>query len=208
MPRWGATLVVALVLAWGAAGAGAGAAAAQAGVEGAIGDIDAFWAGAFAEAGWPYSSPGVVAITELTETECGVFTPWIVAGYCPLDGTIYYSALVAGEIAARGDDFALTTIIAHEWGHHAQFLLGQFDVGSFELEQQADCLAGAYAQDAAVRGVISTAEISEAVRVTALSGDASWLPEDAPGAHGSGPQRATAFMNGYTGGIDGCGLEM
>lgn len=199
----------AAVLALTIFGAGAGLpAAAQAGIEAEFGQIDGFWAGVFAETGVPYSSPGVEAIESNRATECGVFSPWIVAGYCPLDGTIYYSAPLAAEIAASGDGFALTTIIAHEWGHHAQFLLGQFDVPSFALEQQADCLSGAYAQDAAARGAIDTGEVVEAVRVAALSGDASWLPQDAPGAHGSGPQRANAFMDGYVGGIGGCGLEV
>lgn len=208
MKRVGAALGVVLWLASAWIGLGAGPAAAQVALDADIGGIDAFWTDTFAEAAVPYWSAGVVAIETNTETECGTFSPWIVAGYCPLEGTIYYSAPIAREITATGDDFALTTIIAHEWGHHVQFLRGQFDGSSFALEQQADCLAGAYTQRAAALGQIDTSEVMEAVRIAAISGDASWLPQDAHGAHGSGPQRANAFMDGYLGGVAGCGLGL
>ncbi len=182
--------------------------AAQSGSAGFAADIDAFWAASFAASGAPYSSPGVVPIESDLATECGVFSPWIIAGYCPLDGTIYYSAPIAQEILAAGDPFALVTIVAHEWGHHVQWLAGAFYQPSYQLEQQADCLAGAYTQDAAARGVIDTSSIIQAVSVSAQSGDATWLPQDAPGAHGSGNDRAQAFIGGYTGGIGNCGLPL
>jgi len=182
------------------------AVAAQANGPAVIADIDAYWAGQFAAAGQPYSSPEVVAVEQSIETGCGTFVPAIVAGYCPLDGTIYYSAPAARDLSATNGDFAWVTILAHEWGHHAQsrFLLG--GPPTRESELQADCLAGAYANDAAARDLIDTGQLTEAVAIAAQSGDASWLPEDAPGAHGSGPERASAFSRGYVSGIGGCDL--
>jgi len=210
MPRSAATLGVALlfVLVATTATFAPSMAAAQVGTDAAIAEIDAFWAGTFAEAGRSYSSPGVVGVDDAVATECGTFGAWIIGGYCPLDGTIYYSAQAARDLEATGDGFAWVTILAHEWGHHAQWLLGLGGPPTRDLELQADCLAGAYANAAAAGGLIDTGELTEAVAVAAESGDASWLPEDAPGAHGSGPERATAFMRGYVGGVGNCDLAL
>ena len=47
------------------------AAAAQSTVEGVVGDIDAFWAQQFANAGLTYTSPHLVAVDTAMDTDCG-----------------------------------------------------------------------------------------------------------------------------------------
>ncbi|MDP9363734.1 MAG: neutral zinc metallopeptidase [Chloroflexota bacterium] len=171
-------------------------------------DVDGFWGGTFALGGWAYSAPTVVPFGGTISSVCGVLdASWGPGFYCPPEGTIYLSTLYADALLAAGDDFAWTTIVAHEWAHHVQVLLG-IPYGGVGSELQADCLAGAYTQDAAARGVLDANDVNEAYRLSALSGDANWLPQDAPGAHGSGGDRLGAFLNGYQGGVAGCGIAV
>ena len=173
-----------------------------------IADVDAFWAGTFGAAGLAYESPGIVAVDAPVETACGPIDPyWVPGAYCAPDGTIYYSIGWYDQFLALGEDFAWVVLVAHEWGHHVQTLLGVEWTPNASFELQADCLAGAYVQSAEARGILPPSAVAEAVRLAALIGDASWLPADAP-EHGSGAERAIAFMNGYQGGAGACGLPL
>ena len=173
-----------------------------------VADIDAFWAGVFAAGGVPYASPGVVALDAPIQAGCGWIDPaWGPAAYCGLDGTIYASGPWYAQLQSAGDGFAWTTILAHEWGHHVQLLLGIPYTVDGASELQADCLSGAYAADAGARGLLDSGALSQAIRLSALAGDPNWLPVDAP-AHGSGADRANAFTDGYFGGVAGCGIPL
>ncbi len=183
-----------------------------------IDDIDAFWARAFATAGIPYTAPTVVAVDAPIESACGWFDPAAGPGaYCPIDQTIYDAASWRDQLVAGGAEFAWLTVIAHEWGHHIQGELGlrksdEPDDGAvtygIDLELQADCLAGAYAGDADARGLLAPGDLAEAQAISFLFGDSPLVPADQPGAHGTHDQRASAFMNGYEGGMSGCGVEV
>ena len=211
MPRW---LALSLAVLFALAAPAVASAQEEAGSDGysfaqsVIVDVDGFWGRTFAAGGWEYAAPTVVPIEGAVETPCGTLdAAWGPGFYCPPDGTIYLSAPFADQAMASGNEFAWVTVVAHEWGHHVQLLLG-IPFSGVASEQQADCLAGAYLQDAAARGVVDPAAVTEAVRLSALSGDASWLPEDAPGAHGSGAERAQAVLAGYQGGVGGCGIAL
>ncbi len=108
-------------------------------------------------------------------------------------------------------------IIAHEWGHHIQDLLGidasrnpELDDGYYviELELMADCLAGVYAQDATARGTIEEDEVDDAETITEASGDLPETAFDDERAHGTGEQRVEAFFTGYEDGLIGCNLDL
>jgi predicted metalloprotease len=207
MPRRVAWFVLVVVFA-GLALAAPAASLAQSSPEGTTADLDAFWAAAFADAGIPYSSPSVVALSGPVDTPCGPIDPaWGPGAYCTADETIYYSVGWFDQFAATGNGVAGVTVLAHEWGHHVQLQLGVGWTPSSAYELQADCLAGAYAQDAEARGLLPAGALAEAIRLAALSGDLPWLPNDAP-EHGSGAERALAFMRGYQGGIAACGIEL
>ncbi len=183
-----------------------------------IDDIDAFWANSFATSGRPYTAPAVVAVDTPIESSCGRFDPAAGPGaYCPIDETIYYATPWRDQLVAGGADFAWLTVIAHEWGHHIQGELGlrksdEPDDGAtsygIDLELQADCLAGAYAGDADARGLLAPGDLAEAQAISFLFGDSLLVSADQPGAHGTHDQRAAAFMNGYEGGLSGCGVEV
>ena len=64
--------------------------------------------------------------------------------YCQLDRTIYYAEAFFEEREASVGDFAWKVVLAHEWGHHVQLLLGIAPAPGNAFELQADCLAGAY----------------------------------------------------------------
>lgn len=181
--------------------------------------VDQFWAARFQEAGRTYESPGgVIAFDEPIVTACGRAEPDEEAAfYCVIDEKIYYSSEFRALIEAQIGDFAWVIVVAHEWGHHIQATLG-FDLGvvpdrageilPIELEQQADCVAGAYASDAEVTGWLDPGDIDEALYMTQISGDPPGTAWNDPRAHGSGDERINAFTQGYTGGLIGCDLDL
>jgi uncharacterized protein len=182
-------------------------------------DIDRFWAARFQEAGRDYEPPqGVVPFDEPIVTACGRADPVREAAfYCVIDEKIYYSVEFRTLIENQIGDFAWVIVVAHEWGHHIQAKLG-FDLGvvpdragevaPIELEQQADCLAGAYAIDAELTGWLDAGDIDEALAITEISGDPPGTAWNDPRAHGTGDVRIDAFLTGYDTGIAGCDLDL
>jgi predicted metalloprotease len=181
--------------------------------------IDIFWEARFQEAGRVYDPPqGVVAFDEPIVTACGRADPVREAAfYCVIDEKIYYSAEFRTLIENQIGDFAWVIVVAHEWGHHIQAKLG-FDLGvvpdragevaPVEFEQQADCLAGAYAIDAELSGWLDPGDVEEALAITEISGDPPGTAWNDPRAHGTGDVRIDAFLTGYNAGIAGCDLDL
>ena len=181
--------------------------------------IDKFWEARFQEAGRDYDPPnGVIAFDEPIVTACGRADPVREAAfYCVIDEKIYYSAEFRTLIENQIGDFAWVIVVAHEWGHHIQAKLG-FDLGvvpdragevaPIELEQQADCLAGAYAIDAELSGWLDPGDIEEALTITEISGDPPGTAWNDPRAHGTSDVRIDAFMTGYNAGTAGCDLDL
>lgn len=183
--------------------------------------LDTFWAVAFAEEGADYRSPGgVVPMDEDPfQTGCG----WaenvelLAALYCVLDETIYYSPSFANDMERIYGPFGWETVVAHEWGHHVQILQGigtpdDPDAGdglyAMELELQADCLAGMFAQDGLANGELTGDDIAVAEAAMGDAGDVSATEWDNPGTHGTGEQRLGAFQAGYNSGFIGCDLDL
>jgi uncharacterized protein len=181
--------------------------------------VDQFWATQFQEAGRTYESPrGVIAFDQPIVTACGRVDPdQEAAFYCVIDETIYYSAKFRSLIESQIGDFAWVNVVAHEWGHHIQTQLGvdlgvgpdrAGEVTPVELEQQADCLAGAYAFDAELTGWLDAGDIDEALYLAGISGDpigTAWTDQR---AHGTGDERINVFLKGYTSGVAGCDLDL
>jgi predicted metalloprotease len=126
--------------------------------------------------------------------------------YCPAEEAIYYAPAGLEAHRRRIGDFAPIVVLAHEWEHHLQTLLGIAPRPGNTFELHADCLAGAYTSDAGQRGLLDPGDITEAVAMAAAAGDPLGLPQDTPGAHGINDDRVTAFMRGYLGGVDACAL--
>ena len=170
-----------------------------------LADIDAFWAGELGNLGHDYYSAGTIPVSDVVQSSCGQFGPYDnPAAYCPIDDSVYYSVPLGQEIQTMVGDYAWITVLAHEWGHHVQLVLGIEPELTIDRELQADCFSGAYAQRALQQGFLQEGDISEALMIAILSGDPVEMDEMVEGAHGSGDYRVTSFMEGYFNGSAAC----
>ncbi|HEY7501943.1 MAG TPA: neutral zinc metallopeptidase [Vicinamibacterales bacterium] len=159
-------------------------------------DIDRYWRSRVRN----YQAPvDVVIIQAPAQTDCGrVDGPNAI--YCPSTHKIYWD--VAFMTAQRKfGDFAPVYVLAHEWGHLVQRLLGfanaNVGLASIQLELQADCFAGEWAADAKKRGLLDPGDDDEAVMSLRRSGDRIDDPWFDPRAHGTAGLRIDAFLYGF-----------
>ncbi len=183
--------------------------------------VNLVWSEIYADAGVEYSTPDAInPITDLpVQTGCGQMTKddYSEVFYCTLDQEIYYMVDFQQLMERQFGAYAWPHIVSHEWGHHIQFLQGidssnnpELDGGIYdiELELQADCLAGVYAQEAVARGWLSEQELNDAYQISLFAADSPGTPFDDPMAHGTGQQRQQAFTNGLEDGLFGCNIDL
>jgi hypothetical protein len=195
---------------------------------GAVEDVQRFWEREFAASGREYPIRPTVFFSGVTETGCGTGNAQTGPFYCPLDSKVYFDLDFLVELQSRfgaTGDLAAQYIVAHEYGHHVQNVLGISDqvrdlqqrdprnanAYSVRLELQADCLAGVWAHDANQRSLLEPGEVSEALGAAAAVGD-DRIQRQTQGrvdpeswTHGSSEQRQTWFNRGFTtGSSDQC----
>jgi len=166
-----------------------------------------------------YEDARVVLFRRGIRSGCGTATTAVGPFYCPVDKKVYLDLSFYDELrnqfGAPGD-FAEAYVIAHEVGHHVQDLKGLLGGkgrdNSIHTELQADCLAGAWAQDAEKRGLLEMGDLGEALNAAAQIGDDT-LQRKEQGyvqpetwTHGSSAQRKESFEKGYKGGGAACGI--
>jgi len=184
-------------------------------------NIDIFWAQIFANAGLEYRPPVdmVGVVVEPTQTGCGPEDniAEMAVYYCTLDQTIYYDPEFRDLLVDNIGEYAWEHVVAHEWGHHIQNLLGvstsrdpELLGGQYTIEHelQADCLSGIFGQDAYARGIIRSRDITDAIAVIGVAGDTQGTSWDDVSAHGSAAQREQSFWTGYDDGLIGCHIGM
>jgi uncharacterized protein len=190
---------------------------------GATVDVQTYWQANLPKFyGTDYEVTKTVFFTDSTDTGCGAATSQTGPFYCPADHLVYidlaFMQQLEQQLIGKPTDLAEQYIIAHEYGHHIQNLIGvnsqvqqaqQNDPGranqfSVAMELQADCFAGVWVGDVAARQKLDTAgEIQEALDAAAGVGD-DRIQKKMQGridkeawTHGSAEQRQTWFTRGY-----------
>jgi predicted metalloprotease len=184
-----------------------------------VNSVQEYWDGAIQG----YREAPTQFFTAATRTACGNATSAVGPFYCPADRTVYIDLTFYEELrrrfGARGGPFAQAYVIAHEYGHHVQELLGTNDrvggdregprSGSVRLELQADCYAGVWAANAVQTGFIeelTPQDIADGLDAASVIGD-DRIQERTQGrvspesfTHGTSAQRQRWFRTGYQAG--------
>jgi predicted metalloprotease len=193
-------------------------------------DIQDSWTQAFAAAGRTYEPTTVVLFEGQTQTGCGSASSAVGPFYCPIDRKVFIDLGFFEELEQRfgaPGDFAEAYVIAHEFGHHVQNVLGTMDEVrrlqaadpaaqnelSVKLELQADCFAGVWAYSVfrqpgqGEAGVaLEPGDIEEGIGAAEAVGD-DRIQSQTQGqvnpetwTHGSSAQRAEWFQRGFRAG--------
>src|SRR6266511_1126721 len=95
-----------------------------------VDDVQDFWRADFRTDGRTYQTTKIVLFTGQTQSGCGMASSETGPFYCPVDRKVYLDLGFFRELASQFEapgDFAQAYVIAHEFGHHVQTLLGTED---------------------------------------------------------------------------------
>ena len=195
-------------------------------VSAVLADTEKTWHDIFrTEVGRDYVDPHLVLFTDAVQSACGIAQSATGPFYCPEDQKVYLDMGFFRELQDRFQapgDFARAYVIAHEVGHHVQYLLGISDqvqnarerssrrganALSVKTELQADCYAGVWAKHAdAMRHILDPGDIESGLNAASAIGD-DRLQRETTGrvspdsfTHGSSAQRVGWFKRGFQGG--------
>lgn len=187
-----------------------------------LAETETIWGEVFAKNGMQYQPPKLVLFRDQVQSGCGNAGAESGPFYCPADQKLYIDLSFYEELKNRfnaSGDFAMAYVIAHEVGHHIQYLLGtsekmqrlrerlgekEYNKYSVKLELQADYYAGVWAHYADKQNhIVEPGDIEEALNAASAVGDDNIQKQTrgtiVPDAftHGTSEQRRTWFYNGY-----------
>ncbi len=181
------------------------------------------WTAEFKKTGKTYVPPKLVLFTSSVQSGCGGATSSTGPFYCSADQTVYldlsFFSSMKKQFGTAGD-FAYAYVIAHEVGHHVQYLLGTLTDAhnqmsrlsetesnkiSVRLELQADFYAGVWAHvDNEMFGSLEEGDIDEGLAIASRIGD-DYLQKRAQGYavpesfnHGTSAQRSKWLKKGIS----------
>ena len=195
-----------------------------------VNSIQAFWGDALPQqTGQEYVEADTVMFSGSVSTGCGNATSAVGPFYCPtrddmkvyLD-TTFFEDMLEGQLGATGGDFAEAYVLAHEYGHHIENLLGYLgrartqqgpESDAVRIELMADCLGGMWTKhattstDAGGEALIlelDQKDIEEAIDAAQAVGD-DRIQQKSSGrvnpdqwTHGSAAAREHWFSVGYS----------
>lgn len=186
---------------------------------------DQVWGTVFQQAGREFQKPTLVLFQGGVQSGCGTASSAVGPFYCPLDAKMYLDTSFFKTMQSRlggGGTFAYSYVIAHEYGHHIQNVLGiadqverkqraartEAEANSYgvRLELQADCFAGVWGGQTKTQTNLTQQDVQDAVNTAQAIGDDN-LQRQSRGTvvpdsftHGSSQQRVNWFMKGLKSG--------
>ncbi len=180
------------------------------------------WTAEFKKMGRTYTPPKLVLFKDAVQSGCGGATSSSGPFYCSADQCVYldldFFSSMRQQLGADGD-FAYAYVIAHEVGHHVQYLLGTLTEAhqkmsrlsekeanqiSVRLELLADYYAGVWAHyEDAMNHSMEYGDLEKGLELAKAIGD-DWLQKKAQGratpesfTHGTSDQRKRWLKKGY-----------
>ncbi len=201
-------------------------------IVGTVNSAQDYWSEALpADAGVQYREAKTVIFSGTTQSACGTATAATGPFYCPSDERVYIDAgffdQLTSTFGADGGNLAQMYVVAHEYGHHVENILGYLEQAQRDrstgptssgvrVELMADCFAGVWAHHAATtqdeQGVtliepLTQSDIDSALSAASAVGDDHIQKELGGGTvdsdswtHGSSEQRQRWFLAGYESG--------
>ena len=198
-----------------------------------VNSLNAFWTTELKKYKREYTPAKAILYDGSTQSACGTASNQVGPFYCPLDKQVYLDVsffdILSSQFGSSTGALAQEYVVAHEYGHHIQDILGLLDraqqdpkgaqSGGVRVELMADCLAGVWANHASTTEVPSTnggtttalkqltdKDIKDALSAASSVGDDS-IQEKTQGranpdtwTHGSSAARQKWFTTGYKSG--------
>lgn len=188
-----------------------------------VGSAEDVWTPILRAKGVSLTPATLTVYDNATPTGCGTGTTSAGPFYCPEDNHIYIDLSFFNELSERfgaPGQFAQAYVIAHEYGHHIQALLGAMNAdrssgaegGSVRIELQADCYAGVWANKANAQfSILQNGDVEGGLKAAKAVGDDT-LQKQGQGVavpdsftHGTSAQRMHWFKRGLdSGDMDRC----
>ncbi|MFY0405532.1 neutral zinc metallopeptidase [Solicola sp. PLA-1-18] len=199
-------------------------------VIGTVNSVQDYWSDALpADGNRQYREAQTVLYSGQTQSPCGTASNATGPFYCPSDERVYIDASFFDELTrtygSDGGALAQMYVVAHEYGHHVQQILGVLgaaqqdrqgaESGSVRIELMADCLAGVWANHAsstrdadgeALLEPLTRRDVESALSAAAAVGDdriqraSGGQVNPEAWTHGSAAQRQRWFTTGYESG--------